>query len=73
MARFTAPRTFRFCRSRLGAASTPTFAHFWCGARDEPGRQFEVMFRLYGPEKPFFDRQWVLPDIEPMSTVGRGG
>jgi hypothetical protein len=39
----------------------------------EPGRQFEVMFRLYGPEKPFFDRQWVLPDIEPMSTVGRGG
>jgi hypothetical protein len=39
----------------------------------DPGRQFEVMFRLYGPEKAFFDRQWVLPDIEPMSTVGRGG
>jgi hypothetical protein len=39
----------------------------------QPGRQFEVMFRLYGPEKPFFDRQWVLPDIEPMATVGRGG
>jgi hypothetical protein len=39
----------------------------------EPGRQFEVMFRLYGPEKPFFDRKWVLPDIEPIATVGRGG
>jgi hypothetical protein len=39
----------------------------------EPGRQFEVMFRLYGPEKRFFDKTWVLPDIEPMSTVGRGG
>ena len=39
----------------------------------EPGRQFEVMFRLYGPEKAFFDKAWVLPDIEPMSTVGRGG
>ncbi len=25
---------------------------------------FEVLFRLYGPEKPFFDKQWVLPDIE---------
>jgi hypothetical protein len=39
----------------------------------QPGRQFEVMFRLYGPEKPFFDRNWVLPDIEPIATVGRGG
>lgn len=26
--------------------------------------QFEVLFRLYGPEKPFFDKTWVLPDIE---------
>jgi hypothetical protein len=39
----------------------------------QPGRQFEVMFRLYGPEKAFFDKQWVLPDIEPFATVGRGG
>jgi hypothetical protein len=39
----------------------------------DPSRQFEVMFRLYGPEKPFFDRNWVLPDIEPIATVGRGG
>ena len=28
------------------------------------GGQFEVLFRLYGPEKPFFDKTWRLPDIE---------
>jgi hypothetical protein len=28
------------------------------------GRNFEVLFRLYGPEKPFFDKTWRLPDIE---------
>ena len=28
------------------------------------GRQFEVMFRLYGPTKPLFEKMWVLPDIE---------
>lgn len=28
------------------------------------GRGFEVLFRIYGPEKPFFDKQWVLPDLE---------
>lgn len=26
--------------------------------------KFEVLFRLYGPEKPLFDKTWVLPDIE---------
>ena len=30
------------------------------------GGQFEVLFRLYGPEKPFFDKTWKLPDIEPV-------
>jgi hypothetical protein len=29
-----------------------------------PGGRFEVFFRLYGPEKPLFDKSWVLPDIE---------
>lgn len=29
----------------------------------QPGARFEVMFRLYGPQKPFFDEQWKLPDI----------
>jgi hypothetical protein len=28
------------------------------------GRNFEVLFRLYGPEKPFFDKTWKLPDVE---------
>jgi hypothetical protein len=30
----------------------------------KPGRQFEVLFRFYGPEKPLFDKTWKLPDIE---------
>jgi hypothetical protein len=34
---------------------------------DANGR-FEVLFRLYGPEKPFFDKQWVLPDIEHIAA-----
>jgi hypothetical protein len=28
------------------------------------GGAFEVLFRLYGPDKSFFDKKWVLPDIE---------
>jgi hypothetical protein len=28
--------------------------------------KFEVLFRFYGPEKPLFDKTWVLPDIEKM-------
>lgn len=28
------------------------------------GRAFEVLFRLYGPEKPLFEQTWVLPDLE---------
>jgi hypothetical protein len=26
--------------------------------------KFEILFRFYGPEKPLFDKTWVLPDIE---------
>ena len=29
-----------------------------------PTGNFEVLFRLYGPEKQFFDKVWILPDIE---------
>ena len=29
----------------------------------DTSRGFEVLFRLYGPEKPLFDKTWVLPDI----------
>jgi hypothetical protein len=28
------------------------------------GGQFEVLFRIYGPEKAFFEKAWTLPDIE---------
>ena len=30
--------------------------------------QFEVLFRFYGPEKPLFDKTWVLPDIERIAA-----
>jgi len=29
-----------------------------------PGQGWFAYFRLYGPLEPFFDRSWVLPDIE---------
>jgi hypothetical protein len=29
----------------------------------DPKREFELMFRLYGPKKEFFDKVWVLPDM----------
>jgi hypothetical protein len=30
----------------------------------DSGRGFEVLFRLYGPQKDFFDKKWILPDVE---------
>jgi len=30
----------------------------------KPGDSFEVLFRLYGPQKPLYDKTWKLPDIE---------
>lgn len=32
----------------------------------DPQRDFELMFRAYGPEKAFFDKQWTLTDLEPV-------
>jgi hypothetical protein len=29
---------------------------------------FEVLFRLYGPEKPLFDKMWKLPDVERITA-----
>lgn len=34
---------------------------------DEKG-QFEILFRIYGPEEPFFKKTWKLNDIEIMKT-----
>lgn len=28
------------------------------------GRKWFAIFRLYGPDKPFFDKTWKLPDFE---------
>jgi hypothetical protein len=33
----------------------------------DPNRKFELLFRLYGPEKPLFDKSWKLPDVERAS------
>jgi hypothetical protein len=33
-----------------------------------PSGQFEVLFRLYGPQKAFADKTWKLPDIERVSA-----
>jgi hypothetical protein len=38
----------------------------------DPKGEFEVLFRLYGPEKSFFEKTWVLPDLEKMD-LGAGG
>jgi hypothetical protein len=33
----------------------------------DPNRKFELMFRLYGPKKEFFDKVWKLPDVEKLT------
>lgn len=30
------------------------------------GAQSEILFRLYGPDKAFFEKKWILPDIEAL-------
>jgi hypothetical protein len=34
----------------------------------DPARKFELMFRLYGPKKEFFDKIWLLPDVEKVAA-----
>ncbi|MGO4837459.1 DUF1214 domain-containing protein, partial [Rhizobiaceae sp. 2RAB30] len=34
----------------------------------DPKRKFELLFRLYGPEKPLFDKTWKLPDPEKVAN-----
>jgi hypothetical protein len=31
-----------------------------------PGKPWFAIFRCYGPEKPLFDKTWVLPDVQPL-------
>ncbi len=35
----------------------------------DPARQFELLFRLYGPTKDLFDKAWKLPDVEATESV----
>ncbi|MBR1224588.1 MULTISPECIES: DUF1254 domain-containing protein [unclassified Bradyrhizobium] len=39
----------------------------------DPARKFELMFRLYGPKKEFFDKVWKLPDVEAITASTIGG
>jgi hypothetical protein len=34
----------------------------------DPQRSFELLFRIYGPTKDFFDKKWVLPDVEHVAA-----
>jgi hypothetical protein len=34
----------------------------------KPGGEFELMFRLYAPTKPLFDKTWKLPDLEKVTA-----
>lgn len=31
-------------------------------------RKFELMFRAYGPTKDFFDKKWILPDVDRINN-----
>jgi hypothetical protein len=33
----------------------------------DPKRGFELMCRLYAPKKEFFEKKWVLPDVEKVN------
>jgi hypothetical protein len=37
----------------------------------DPKREFELMFRVYAPKKEFFDKVWVLSDVEKVTGQGR--
>jgi len=45
----------------LGAAAPAGLESNWIPSA---GEDFFVLFRFYGPEAPFFDRSFVMPDIE---------
>jgi hypothetical protein len=31
-----------------------------------PGKGYFVLFRLYGPLEPWFDKSWKIGDLEPV-------
>jgi len=36
------------------------------------GERFELLFRLYAPTKPLFEKKWVLPDLEKAAAATTG-
>jgi hypothetical protein len=36
----------------------------------DPNGAFEILFRFYGPEKPLFEKSWVLADVERVNGTG---
>ena len=39
----------------------------------DPARKFELMARFYAPKKEFFEKKWMLPDVEKVAvTTGSG-
>ena len=46
----------------LGPNAPKGFEKNWI--QTVPGRSWFVYFRLYGPLQPYYDRTWVMPDIE---------
>jgi hypothetical protein len=34
----------------------------------DPQRGFELLFRLYSPEKALFEKKWILPDLEKVAA-----
>jgi hypothetical protein len=34
----------------------------------DPSRKFELMARFYGPKPEFFEKKWVLPDVEKVAA-----
>jgi hypothetical protein len=34
----------------------------------DPAGRFELLFRFYGPEKPLFEKTWVLGEIEKLTA-----
>ena len=46
----------------FGPAALAGKASNWVPA--DPQGQFELLFRLYGPKKDFFEKTWKLPDVE---------
>ena len=34
----------------------------------DPNRKFELMARFYAPRKEFFEKKWILPDVEKVAA-----